>query len=136
MLSNCKVEKRLQGFQKILDIRAKNLEMENVPIRIYKPPDLKMTDKSFDDFWVSNVVKSEPPVLANIPLWKLHQKVIEGPIVFDYPCHSQSVERVVQLVSRTATKVHGAENRDGVIRTTLKSRAQMSLFKSKIDFRQ
>ena len=61
---------------------------------------------------------------------------LKVPIVFAYPCHSQSVERVVQLVSRTATKVHGAENLDGVICTTLKSRAQMSLFKSKMDFRQ
>ena len=51
-----------------------------------------------------------------------------------YPCHIQSVERYVKLVTEACQFVCGHMNRDGFIRSTIESRVNMPVFETKANF--
>jgi len=53
------------------------------------------------------------------------------PLLLHHPCHNQTVERHVELVTEVSAQVGGFEQRDGVIRKKIKSR---SLIKFKMQF--
>ncbi|GBN64988.1 hypothetical protein AVEN_95362-1 [Araneus ventricosus] len=77
-----------------------------------------------------------PPVLRQNSSHEL-LKLILGDVSMDdtdfikFPSHTQSVERIVKLVTEASRKRFGPQNRDGFIRATLESRKQMSQFESK-----
>ena len=52
----------------------------------------------------------------------------------DLPCHTQNVERHVEIVSEVSRKAVGVKARDGMIRSTIVSRNKMPSFSSKKDF--
>ena len=52
----------------------------------------------------------------------------------EFPCHTQAVERTVQLVTRASVKVCGPDARDGFIRNTLQSRKDLPKVRTKSDF--
>ena len=74
----------------------------------------------------------EPPILANTPVNDLEMFVASGDVpVVDfpkYPCHTQSVERGVKLVTEASAAVCGVNARDGFIRARLESRKVMPRF--------
>lgn len=51
------------------------------------------------------------------------------------PCHTQAVERSVKIVAEASAAVADENNRTGWILNTLKSRQNMSHFRSKKDFK-
>jgi hypothetical protein len=53
-----------------------------------------------------------------------------------YPCHIQTVERTVKLVTDSFSSVCGEKARDGFIRVRLESRKIMPYFNTKADYRQ
>lgn len=82
---------------------------------------------------------TEPPILRHLSDDEL-QSLAESPDLVEkwcpkYPCHTQSVERTVKLVTEASAKVYDYKNRDGYIRNTLKSRKIMPAFESKKDFK-
>ena len=52
----------------------------------------------------------------------------------NWPCHTQSIERVVKMVTEASAKYFSQEKRDGVIRTQEASRRLMAKNDSKQDF--
>ena len=60
----------------------------------------------------------------------LRSKPLEAP---DFPIHSQSTERAVQLVSQAAQAVFGQERRDGFVKARIAHREAMPVFHSKKD---
>lgn len=52
----------------------------------------------------------------------INTKVITKLEFINFPCNTQSVERIVKLVTKSPIKVCGEENKDGLIRATLLSR--------------
>ena len=50
------------------------------------------------------------------------------------PCHSEAVERTVQDVTYTTTKVFGHDARHGMVVQCNKSREEMPKYDSKADF--
>ena len=46
-------------------------------------------------------------------------ELLQKQLIFKFPCHTQSVERVVQPVSQAAKTLFGKENRNLKIRATL-----------------
>ena len=75
-------------------------------------------------------------ICFGITIKQLYLNCIIGPLQYGYPCHSQSVERTVKLVSESTLAVYGQERRHGWIKMTIQSRKQMPAFKSKKDFKQ
>ena len=79
-----------------------------------------------------------PPIFAKLSEGDL-QSVIDGHAVSvmdmdKFPCHTQSVERCVKLVTEAASAVCGPEARHGFIRCKLQARALMPKFESKLDY--
>ena len=73
----------------------------------------------------------EPRILSRIDTESLEQ-AISNPVSFpSFPCHSQTVERAVKLVSEAASKVCGGDKRHNQIVSVLASRRARKAFKSK-----
>jgi len=53
---------------------------------------------------------------------------------FEYPCHTQSVERMIRLVSEASGKVFGQDARDGYVKAKLDSRTQLPEFETKSQY--
>ena len=85
-----------------------------------------------EDGWYESVMTENIPTstlltytIDNIPIFKF-------PL---YPCHSQSVERHIRLVSETSKMIADADLRDGRIAATLLARKIMPSFNTKNQYR-
>jgi len=56
-------------------------------------------------------------------------------VIFNFPCHTQAVERSVKLVTEASIAVCGQTRRDGFIRSRIESHRIMPQFHSKKDFK-
>jgi len=56
------------------------------------------------------------------------------PLLLYHPCHNQTVERHVKLVTETSAQVAKFEQRDGIIKQKIKSRSLMKIFDIKMQF--
>ncbi|GBM60904.1 hypothetical protein AVEN_235165-1 [Araneus ventricosus] len=82
---------------------------------------------------------TEPPITADLTVEDLKSIAENGSIkdlqIYKFPCHIQSVERCVKLVSEAANTVCGSRNRDGFIRKTIASWAIMPSFQHKAGYK-
>ena len=83
------------------------------------------------------MIEWETSIITEPTFTKLHSKEmllssvsthIEIP---GHPCHTQAVERTIQLITKTSASVIGEEARHVLILGTLTSREEMSAFESK-----
>ena len=77
---------------------------------------------------------SEPPITANLSDSEIQGLVTKPLIIPSYPCHMQSVERGIRLITEAACSVIGHEARDGFIRQRMLSRKEMGRADSKAAF--
>jgi len=124
------------GFRRILKARHANIAATE-GIRPFKVPDLNFEASDYSELiqWADGTV-TDPPILSHLSDEQIqaHIKGDEKVFIPDYPCHTQSVERCVKLVTQAASAVCGAKNRDGFILARLQSRALMPVFEKKSDF--
>lgn len=117
-------------------IKARTAKKSN-SLRVFKPPKLNFSAQDYTEIIVWQECEiSAPPVLRNISDDDLRRKLNEKSLeVVDFPCHTQSVERCVKLVTEASLSVTNAKHRDGFIRNRLISRAEMPNFGHKNQFR-
>ena len=112
---------------------------QKTKVRSFIVPTLKFDAQEYFNIidW-SSAKLSSPPLLSNVSNEHISHLIESGFVsewdIRDFPSHTQSVERCVKLVSESAQKVLGFENRDGFIRSTLKSRGLMRKFETKVQF--
>ena len=107
-------------------------------IREFKVPSLNFDANDYIDLidWSKEIITS-PPVMQSfsdeeiIRMIKSKNIDIKFP---SFPCHTQSVERCVKLVTEASQAVCGQDNRDGYIFNKKKSRSQLSHFNTKGEF--
>lgn len=116
-------------------------------VRQFKIPTLNFKAQDYSDLidWslLSESGLLEPPVVTSFSLHDLRNLLNEdGSIsnskfkrIAEMPCHTQAVERCVKLVTESSKTVCGERNRDGLIRTTLASRASMPSFDNKSKYK-
>ena len=102
------------------------MDTEN-QVRIFKVQNISGEETSIFDF-IDGKKGDEPPLFASISLKDLEKKAKEGPIKWQFPCHTQNVERMIRSVSEAAANIAGFDRRDGFVRTKLKSRKEMPTF--------
>lgn len=104
-------------------------------IRPFKVPMLQFHATSYDKMidWNKELL-TEPPLIKKKSNEEVHQIEVQPLVVPKYPCHTQSVERAVKVVSEASQAVYGIDQRDGFIRQRLYSRLRMKTFSSKQDF--
>lgn len=98
--------------------------------RIFKPPKINFSATDYTDIIVWNECRvTAPPVLRHISNDDLQIMAKDKNLnIVDFPCHTQSVERCVKLVTEASQSVTNATSRDGFIRTRLQSRGKMPNF--------
>ena len=105
-------------------------------IRHFRVPKLNIKPCSYIDLidWRETPV-SEPVFTASITTEKIKEMISKKKFIDvkipALPCHTQSVERHIKLVTEAVSSVCDHENREGYIFNTLKSRATMPHFNSK-----
>jgi hypothetical protein len=134
MMADENLETRMKAFDIVRNIRVKRMGYEEITTRIFKTPNITCMERNMDDLLKSNEMLCQPPLLRLIHLKEIRQLVLDGPLTWDYPCHSQNVERLVQSFTKASALVSGEKRRDGVIRSQLLSREEMPAFTSKKAF--
>lgn len=129
MLADKRPEIRKLAVCRILEARSRN-NSQNV--RVFKIPKLNFKAKDYIDLidW-RNTPIYEPPMVKNMSKGVLIQFHCNH---LDYPCHTQSVERCVKMVTEAAGSVAGPISRDGQIRAKIASRQVLPKFDSKKDY--
>lgn len=105
--------------------------------RVFKPPKLNFFAKDYTELimWQECLV-TPPPVLRHISNEDLQIMVKERSLeIDDFPCHTQSVERCIKVVTEASQSVTDAISRDGFIRNRLQSRKEMPNFGHKNKFK-
>lgn len=138
MISDSRKNIRELGLRRIL--KARKSSSPGVPLRRFTIPKLNFSAADYVDLVDWQTVKvTEPPVIAELSQSNLESFVAEDdiPVVGfpRFPCHTQSVERFVKLVTESCAAVCGTKSRDGFILCRLKSRELMPSFNTKAEFR-
>lgn len=126
------------GYRRIL--KARKFVPTNKTIRSCQPPKLNFKASDYTEIidW-NKCALYPPPILRKLSEDNIREIINSAakPVreIQNFPCHTQAVERTVKLVSEASSKVCGFVNRDGYIRSTLKSRSAMPQFSTKSDFK-
>ena len=108
-----------------------NLEPEELEaiqcanIRKFVVPKLNFHATDYPDLinWTETTF-FEPPFTANFSDQDIRNLEFQPLAVPAFPCHTQSVERAIRLITEAASSVIGPEARDGFIRQRIKSRKE------------
>lgn len=126
------------GLRRILRARRERKE----GIRHYNIPSLNFEAASYIDLIDWQKCKlTEPPITSHITEDVLRNLLASGEPVAQhlgslrFPCHTQSVERFVKLVTEVSAAVCGENKRDGLVRTRTESRKAMPSFETKCEYR-
>ncbi|GBN41443.1 hypothetical protein AVEN_106735-1 [Araneus ventricosus] len=126
MLHDSRKYIRELAVRRILGARDKKTKSSG-GLRFFKIPKLNFEAADYIDLidW-SNCVVTEPSLTIHIKQKDLKEmsKEEQFPLLTfeEFPCHKQSVERCVKLISEAAMKVCDETARDGYIRATLQAR--------------
>ena len=135
MLSDSRRDLRVLAVNKIIQARQSN---DNTSIRKFSVPKLNFQAAHYTDMVDLNTVNiTSTPILSNLSSVDLELSIDnERWEFFDYPSHTQAVERTVKLVTDASNTVYGYENRHAYIKTTPESRKQLPKNNSKKDLQK
>ena len=137
MLVDDRASIRQLALRRIL--AARKHRSQNCSIRLFKVPKVNFEAEQHIDLidW-QKTIRVEPPLTKKISEQDLMLYIANSDLTYlsfpEFPCHSQAVERAVQLVSEVSRVVCGYERRDGIIKNKLMSRNEMPKIDTKKDF--
>ena len=123
------------GLRRILKARTD----KQTTLRVFSVPKLNLNASEYFELidW-QDIAITEPPLTADVSEADIKMFVKTGgqsTIEFGrYPCHTQSVERCVKIVTEASTAVCGQLSRDGFIRSRLEGRRIMPVFNTKSEY--
>jgi hypothetical protein len=137
MITDDRKEIRELGVRRIL--KARNRQVVN-GVRQFTVPKLNLNADDYTTLidWQTSAI-TEPPLTVELSHACLTGLVASHnvPVLHfpKFPCHTQSVERCVKLVTESCGAVCGEKARDGFILTRVESRELMPKFNTKSQFR-
>lgn len=136
MLTDVRKHIRELAIRRILRARSER----TLEHRQFKIPSLNLSATDYIDIidW-KQVSIAEPPLTVHISKDELQRFVAnrEVPLIDfpKFPCHTQSVERCVKLVTEASASVCGADSKDGFIRVRIETQNNMPKFETKGQYR-
>ena len=79
------------------------------------------------------ICQQQPPAIRHLSDSEIEDCRMK-PLILHHPCHNQTVERHVKLVTEALAQVTGFESRDGLIRQKIRSRKLLKKFDTKMQF--
>lgn len=138
MVTDNDPEIRKRGLELVLLSRETTKKVGKV--RPFRVPKINFEATHYTELinW-DEIDLTTPPVMNNFSTAELADyfnlnKLPQLPIL-NYPCHTQSVERIVQEVSKASKMVCGFEARDGLILSKISHRKLMPSLRTKADYR-
>lgn len=129
-----------QSIRQIAYLRILKARSEATPgIRKFSIPKINFEAPEYFDLvnWQTSQV-TEPPLTVNWSAAKLKEIVETGfdadEEILKFPCHTQTVEHCIKLVTKASESVCGEKARDGFIRGRIQSRKCMPKFSTKSEF--
>ena len=138
MVSRTNLNHNEVAWRRIFRSREQNVSERQ--IRKLRVPNLNINSNSYIDLidWTDTIVP-EPSFTASVTSNEIKEMI--KPKTFsefkipELPCHIQSVERNIKLVSKASTLVCDGASREGLIRNKLSSRATMPCFNTKSQYK-
>ncbi|KAG0718100.1 hypothetical protein GWK47_007861 [Chionoecetes opilio] len=129
MLCSEDQKERFWGVERILAIRGDgdpDAQLGDSIVRTRRTPDINCDASSIGDLisWSEDV--SEPPLTCSLSTSEVKNFVNTPMEVLNWPCHTQSIERVIKMVTEASAKYFSHEKRDEGIRAQETSRGLMS----------
>lgn len=122
------------GYRRILKARNKNPENQ----RKFRQPKLILNaEKYYEMIDWQTAQLTEPPVTKKLSCDEIQafinfkEKLLN---MYNFPCHTQAVERVIKLVTDASTAVVGHEAREGYIFSRIEGRKRLPVFETKRDY--
>lgn len=137
MMTDSRKSIRELALRRVMKVRSGGTQEA---IRKFVVPTLNFEAKDYIDLidW-QGINVTEPPVIKFLSDEVISEVITSGDcsnINFPrFPCHTQSVERCVKLVTEASSEVFGMQRRDGLIRSRIASRKIMPKFNTKKQFR-
>jgi hypothetical protein len=113
---------RKKAVSTILDIRSRDPSLTR-PVRPFRVPKLRYDADTYHELidW-KNEILTEPPLTYNLSDDML-KNIIEVPLeIPPYRSHTQSIERVIKLVTNASGKTYGLHSASGYIKAQISSR--------------
>ena len=135
MISDERQDIRELGLRRILKARLE----KSFTLRQFKIPKLNFDAGEYFDLidWQDTTVR-EPSLTASVSEADIRLFVTthgDSTVEFDrYPCHTQSVERCVKIVTEASLALCGQPARDGFIRSRLEARSIMPVLNTKSEY--
>lgn len=139
MLHDTRPHIRELALRRILNTKTKGDSSTNI-----RPFIIPQINFDADDYvglidWQNNKITC-PPLLQTLEVDDLKNIISDSPgkiiDIAAFPCHTQSVERCVKLVTEASLSVVGSQKRDSFIKAKIDSRKLMPKFESKKDYKQ
>jgi len=108
-------------------------ERRSSSIRLFHLPTINMKADVYYQLADIDTSSQQPPAIAHLTNDSIKDCWMK-PLLLYYPCHNQTVEQHVKLVTEASAQVAGFERRDGIIRQKIKSRSLMKNFDTKMQF--
>ena len=136
LLCSSDLEERKQGVEKIIEIRGtgnQDTQCGDLSVRARNTPTINYNATCLVDLinWSNDLYES--PLTCSLTTSEVKQFIDIQMEVPDWPCQTQSIERVVKMVTEASEKYYSHEKRDGAIRAKEHSRRFMSKNESKQD---
>lgn len=140
MLADDREHIRKLALRRILKIRERTTGF--TPLRVFKLPLFNFNAQDYIDL-IDWEKPTEPPLTKIIPTEIISEALADDSKVNSLilsvfrgiPCHTQSTERCIKLVTESCTAVCGPIRREGWIRNKLESCRIMPSFNTKKDFK-
>jgi hypothetical protein len=132
MLGSSLDDIRQMGVETVLSLRAS--EPRSTEVRKFEVPQLNFDAQHFYEMTTNNGDNTEvPPLIKDFSDDEIKELSLY-PLTITHPCHNQTVERHVKLVTQASSMVSTFERRDGLIRQRISSRKLIKQFGTKKHF--
>ena len=141
MINDDNMTTRELRFRHILKARQESKETprNSSIIRQFDVPEINNKAEHYSGllYWERDHQRTEPSITMVICKEELCACIRDGKKLdeklYDFPCHTQAVERCIKLVTEASCKVYGKDTRNGFVRETIESRRKMPRLESKKD---
>ena len=135
MLGDQDLSVRKMAVQVVMKIRMFQSSNPQTEVRKFCVPQINLNAQEFYELADIKIeCVEEPPLLRSFSDDEIKNFEVY-PLVLRHPCHNQTVERHVKMVTEASSKVATFQRRDGLIRQRIKSRKLMKRFDNKSEYK-